>query len=116
MISSSISINILAVAAGIFLIQKMSKDNMGWFFKTAAYLILILSLLNFGTIGAEGMYKIYQKANCIYHPCHKLKSCKKKCCCMGKHKMLPIKNYWKEHQNESMPCCQNQDSTNVESK
>ena len=113
MISTSIGINILALASGIFLIEKMNRDNMGWFYKTLAYLILILGLLNFGIIGAESMYKIYKKAGRFYQSEDGCKNCREKHICLNK-RCLMIKDHPTRGEKMRMYCCQKSDSIKIE--
>jgi hypothetical protein len=50
----SISVSLIALAGGMFLLEKTNKDNLGLFFKVIAYLIIILSLLILACTAIKG--------------------------------------------------------------
>jgi len=61
MIFISISLTILALTGGMFLLAKSNKDNLGIFFKIIAYFIIIASFLNLAGSTIHCAMKFYHK-------------------------------------------------------
>jgi len=69
-----VGITLLALASGMFLLAKTSKDNLGLIYKIAAWFIIISSIINLGCAGLNSMMKLYSKQShdemMMYH--HKM--------------------------------------------
>lgn len=61
MIFTSISLTILALTGGMFLLAKTNKDNLGLFFKIIAYFIIITSFFNLAGSTIHCAMKFYHK-------------------------------------------------------